>query len=69
MVAWHSGGRNLLGAVALRRDGGKGGDIVMESSQRHNTLVHFLSIPSTRRSVDVTAKDRTKRGETGTESF
>src|SRR5450432_351689 len=26
-------------------DGGKGGDIVMESSQRHNTLVHFRFNP------------------------
>jgi GTP-binding protein len=26
-------------------DGGKGGDVVMESSQRHNTLVHFRFNP------------------------
>ena len=26
-------------------DGGKGGDIVMESSQRHNTLIHFRYNP------------------------
>ena len=26
-------------------DGGKGGDIIMESSQRHNTLVHFRFNP------------------------
>ena len=26
-------------------DGGKGGDIVMESSERHNTLVHFRFNP------------------------
>jgi GTP-binding protein len=29
-------------------DGGKGGDIVMESSQRHNTLVHFRFNPEHR---------------------
>lgn len=45
------------GCVAFRRekyvprggpsggDGGKGGDIVMESSERHNTLVHFRFNP------------------------
>ena len=26
-------------------DGGKGGDVVMESSERHNTLVHFRFNP------------------------
>src|ERR1700720_2626513 len=26
-------------------DGGKGGDIIMESSERHNTLVHFRFNP------------------------
>src|ERR1700758_2566228 len=33
-AAWPSGG-----------DGGKGGDVVMESSERHNTLVHFRFNP------------------------
>ena len=28
-----------------RGDGGKGGDVVMESSERHNTLVHFRFNP------------------------
>src|SRR5512133_4380541 len=26
-------------------DGGKGGDVIMESSERHNTLVHFRFNP------------------------
>ena len=26
-------------------DGGRGGDVVMESSQRHNTLIHFRYNP------------------------
>src|SRR5437764_14055242 len=47
------GGDGGNGCMAFRRekfvprggpsggDGGRGGDIVMESSERHNTLVHF----------------------------
>jgi GTP-binding protein len=26
-------------------DGGRGGDVIMESSQRHNTLIHFRYNP------------------------
>jgi GTPase involved in cell partitioning and DNA repair len=39
-------------------DGGKGGDVVMESSERHNTL-------NTRRSADGTAKAPTRAGAKG----
>jgi GTP-binding protein len=37
-------------------DGGKGGDVVMESSERHNTLVHFRFNPEYR-------ADRGRHGE------
>ena len=37
-------------------DGGKGGDVVMESSERHNTLVHFRFNPEHK-------ADRGKHGE------
>ena len=37
-------------------DGGKGGDVVMESSERHNTLVHFRFNPEHR-------ADRGRHGE------
>ena len=45
-------------------DGGKGGDIWMESSERHNTLVHFRFNPEYKPSADGTAKARRKRAAT-----
>ena len=43
-------------------DGGRGGDVFMESSERHNTLVHFRFNPEYKASADVTAKVRNARG-------
>ena len=46
MGASPSGGRNLcLADGPSGGDGGRGGDVIMESSQRHNTLVHFRFNP------------------------
>src|SRR5207247_7081586 len=43
-------------------DGGKGGDVIMESSERHNTLVHFRFNPEYKaqrgRSGDCSSKTR-----------
>ena len=56
------------GCVAFRRekfvprggpsggDGGRGGDVIMESSERHNTLVHFRFNPEHKASADATAR-------------
>jgi len=47
-------------------DGGKGGDIVMESSQRHNTLVHFRFNPEHRAQRGRHGEGSNKTGRDGT---
>ena len=45
-AAWPSGGRSSCPAAGPSGgDGGRGGDVIMESSQRHNTLIHFRYNP------------------------
>ena len=72
------------GCVAFRRekfvprggpsggDGGHGGDVIMESSERHNTLVHFRFNPeykararTTRRGVGLHGARGRRRGAEG----
>ncbi len=46
MAAWPSGGRSSCRAEGRRAaTAGHGGDVIMESSERHNTLVHFRFNP------------------------
>jgi GTPase len=47
-------------------DGGKGGDIVMESSQRHNTLVHFRFNPEHKAQRGRHGEGSNKTGRDGT---
>ncbi len=45
-AAWPSAARNLCPRGGPSGgDGGHGGDVIMESSERHNTLVHFRFNP------------------------
>src|SRR6202521_3503699 len=46
-------------------DGGKGGDIVMESSERHNTLVHFRFNPEHKAEPGPHGKGSNKTGRDG----
>lgn len=48
-------------------DGGKGGDILMESSERHNTLVHFRFNPEYRAQRGRHGEGSNKTGAEGTE--
>jgi GTPase len=48
-------------------DGGKGGDVVMESSERHNTLVHFRFNPEHRAERGRHGEGSNKTGRDGTE--
>jgi GTPase len=65
------------GCVAFRRekfvprggpsggDGGKGGDILMESSERHNTLIHFRFNPEYKGERGRHGEGANKTGKTG----
>src|SRR3970282_1062821 len=65
---WVKAGDGGNGCVAFRRekyvprggpsggDGGKGGDVILKSSQQHNTLIHFRFNPEHR-------ADRGRHGE------
>jgi GTPase len=48
-------------------DGGKGGDIIMESSERHNTLVHFRFNPEYRAQRGRHGEGSNKTGREGTD--
>src|SRR5438874_980829 len=73
------GGGN--GCVAFRRekyvprggpsggDGGKGGDIYMESSERHNTLVHFRFNPEYKAERGRHGEGANKTGRKGTDDL
>src|SRR6266851_2085470 len=52
-------------------DGGKGGDVIMESSERHNTLVHFRFNPEykAQRGRHGEGSNRTGRGGRGNAQF
>lgn len=67
------------GCVAFRRekfvprggpsggDGGKGGDVIMESSERHNTLVHFRFNPEYKAQRGRHGEGSKKTGREGTD--
>ena len=48
-------------------DGGKGGDIIMESSERHNTLVHFRFNPEYRAQRGRHGEGSNRTGREGTD--
>ena len=48
-------------------DGGKGGDIIMESSERHNTLVHFRFNPEYKAQRGRHGEGSNRTGREGTE--
>ncbi len=48
-------------------DGGKGGDVVMESSERHNTLVHFRFNPEYKAERGRHGEGANKTGREGTD--
>src|SRR5580765_3824733 len=48
-------------------DGGKGGDIIMESSERHNTLVHFRFNPEYKAQRGRHGEGSNKTGREGTD--
>src|SRR5207253_1551921 len=48
-------------------DGGKGGDIIMESSERHNTLVHFRFNPEYKAERGRHGEGANKTGREGTD--
>ena len=48
-------------------DGGKGGDVVMESSERHNTLVHFRFNPEHKAERGRHGEGANKTGRDGTD--
>jgi len=47
-------------------DGGKGGDVIMESSERHNTLVHFRFNPEYKAERGRHGEGSNKTGREGT---
>jgi GTPase len=75
------GGDGGNGCVAFRRekfvprggpsggDGGKGGDIVMESSERHNTLVHFRFNPEYKAERGRHGEGSNKTGRDGSDTI
>ncbi len=48
-------------------DGGKGGDVIMESSERHNTLVHFRFNPEYKAQRGRHGEGSNKTGKEGTD--
>jgi len=50
-------------------DGGKGGDIVMESSERHNTLVHFRFNPEYKAERGRHGEGSNKTGRDGSDTI